>query len=156
MSGLWAFIWNAATEAIVIGALVIIAVSVGTSFWLAAELYEGKEFSRVIIIAAVLSLLLIIAQIYCWYREQPQPRCWCAAIRKARQELVVGVAMHYAAILIGVSLGGLTLSENCPGNDIDWMRAILVMAQQLMLTGATWVMFGERLRKRLPPENLTT
>ena len=156
MSGLWASTWNAATRAIGVGAIVVIVVSGLTAFLLAGMLYANKEFSLVIIIAAVLSLLPTIVQICCWYRAQPRPRCWRVTIKKAWQEPIVGVAMHYAAILIGVSLGGLTLSENCPGNDIDWMRAILVIAQQLMLTGATWVMFGERLRKRIPPENLTT
>lgn len=147
----WGMVKKPAFWAFVVWAIVIALTAFFATFLLAGQLYAEKKFALAAIIAAVLSLVATTVQIVGWYRSQPPPRQDLPTIRKAWREPIVGVAMHYSAILIGISLGGLILSRNCPESIICCTYSILVLVQQIVLTGATCWMFGERLRKRIPP-----
>ena len=151
ISNWWSTIPKPTAGALAVWAIVIVLTSFFVTLLLAGDLYAKREFSQVILYAALLSLLPTMAQIYRWYQAQPQSQCWLTAIWKAPQEILVGIAMHYPAILIGISLGGLTSQENCTRNCLDLGHITLVMVQQAALTGATWIIFRERLRKRIPP-----
>ena len=147
---LWGMVKKPAVGAFAMWALVIVLTTWVVTFKLARDLYAKEEFSQVIIFTLLLSLAPTIAQMCYWCRAQWHPKYWCATIRKAWQEIIVGVAMHYPAILIGVSLGSLTSPDNCTKNGVD-SHTLLVAVQQVGLTSATWLLFGERLRKRIPP-----
>ncbi len=138
-------------EAIAVFAIVIIAAFGVTVFMAAWILYDQNELAGAIIIAAALSLAITATQIVVWPLTQPPPWHWLATIRKAWTEVIVGAAMHYAAILSGASLGALLLSGNDETNGLSQTNVAMVLAQQAVVTGTTLYMFGERLRKRIRP-----
>ena len=117
-SNWWGDVQKSTARAILVWAIVIALTSCVATFILAGQLYAEKKFALAIIFAAVLSLFATTVQIVGRYRSQPPPGQVLPTIRKAWQEPIVGIAMHYSAILIGISLGGLILSRNCPGSII--------------------------------------
>ena len=142
---------TAIIEAIAVFAIVVIAAIGVTAFLSVWILYDKNELAWAIIIVAALSLGATVAQIVAWTFAQPPPRHWLTTIRQTWKESIVGVAMHYPAILSGVSLGALVLSGNDSANDLNPTHVAMVLAQQTVLTGVTWFMFRERLRKRTHP-----
>lgn len=134
--------------AIVMWLIVIVAVLCVAGFLTAGILYAEGEFLWAFIISAMLSVVITAVQIVGWYRAQPTPRHLFTTMGK---EPILGVAMYYPVILGGVSLGALVLLENDPDSGLNGMYVTMVLVQQTALTGTTWLMFGERLRKRIPP-----
>lgn len=61
--------------------------------------------------------------------------------------LVVGIAMHYSAIIIGVSSAIVFWIQNG-----DKWAIVAVLIQQAVLTSGAWLMFGEHLQKLMPPK----
>ena len=151
ISNWWGTIPKPAAGALAVWAVVII-VAFGLTVYLSAWiLYDENELAWAIIIVAALSLVATVAQIVAWTFAQPPPRHWLTTIQKVWKELIVGVAMHYPAILSGVSLGALVLSGNDKTNALSPTNVTIVLVQQTVLTGVTWLMFRERLRKRTHP-----
>lgn len=61
--------------------------------------------------------------------------------------LVVGIVIHYSAIIIGVSSAIVFWIENG-----DKWAIVAVLIQQAVLTGGAWLMFGDHLQKWMPPK----
>ena len=150
ISKAWDTVRGAIAGAIVMWVIVVVATSCVAAFLMAWILYAENEIIWAIGISVVLSLITTTMQIVSWYRAQPPPRNWLTVL-KAWKEPIIGVAMHYPGILGGTSIGALALLGRDAENGVNETHIAIVLVQQIVLTGTTWLMFGERLRKRIPP-----
>lgn len=123
-------------QAVICGGRVFLFAAIIIIYLFIGMQYEKKEFLQAIAGAGSIALALTILQ----YLASPR-----AGRRKDLVTfwhiLVIGVATHYSAIMIGVSFGSLISSRN----GIDW-NAVAVLIQQFVLNYAAWVLFNQYLQ----------
>ena len=112
------------------------------TFVLAGLSYAGGNQLGAIIATGLLAMGLLVVQTMdrnaLWSRTWKnafRPRTWK---RVSWNTLIVGVAIHYSAIIIGVSFGEVFT----PANDSNW-AIVAVSVQQAVLTRAAWVLVNE-------------
>ena len=121
-------------QAIVITIFVTITVA---TFVFAGVSYAAEEHLGAIIATGLLAAALLVVQTM--DRNTFRPRTW--NLRIAWNMLIVGVAIHYSAIIIGVSFGAVFSVEN----DSGW-AIVAVLIQQAVLTRAAWILVNEYRR----------
>ena len=121
------------------------------AFIFAGVSYASGENLRAIATTGVLAMALLVVQTM--DRNTLRPRAWprlrdwlrlpiwlrshASILRIAWNTLIVGVAIHYSAIIIGVSFGTVFSAE---GN--VW-EILAVLVKQAVLTRAAWVLVNE-------------
>lgn len=124
-------------KAMAIGLLASVAVA---AFVFAGESYESRDRLSAIVTTGLLAMALLVVQTTDWKTLHPRawhwPRDW--NLRRALKTLIVGVAIHYSAMIIGVSFGAVFSEE---GTSVWPMVAVLV--KQTILTGAAWILVNE-------------
>lgn len=115
---------------------VFVSISVAT-FVFAGVSYAAEEHLGAIIATGLLATALLVVQTM--DRNTFRPRTWNWRI--AWNMLIVGVAIHYSAIIIGVSFGAVF----SPQKDSGW-AIIAVLVQQAVLTRAAWILVDEYRR----------
>ena len=118
-------------------ATTIFVVIVAATFVFAGVSYAAEEHFEAIAATGLLATALLVVQTM--DRNTFRPRTW--NLRVAWNTLVVGVAIHYSAIIIGVSFGAVFTLEN----DSGW-AVIAVLVQQAVLTRAAWILVDEYRR----------
>ena len=104
------------------------------AFMFAGLSYHGGDHLAAIAATGMLAVALLIVQTT--DRNTFRPRTWNLPI--AANTIVVGVAIHYSAIIIGVSFGAVFATESGSIGAI-----IAVMAQQAVLTRAAWILVNQ-------------
>ena len=128
-----------AIKAAAISFFVLVAVA---TFVFAGVSYAAKEHLGAITATGLLATALLVVQTM--DRNTFRPRTWDFRPwnwRIAWNTLIVGVAIHYSAIIIGVSFGAVFSAEN----DSGW-AIIAVLVQQAVLTRAAWILVNEYRR----------
>ena len=118
---------------------VFVAIAVAT-FVVAGVSYAAREHLGAIAATGLLAAALLVVQTM--DRNTFRPRTW--NLRIAWNTLIVGVAIHYSAIIIGASFGAVFSAENGSGWDI-----IAVLVQQAVLTRAAWILVNEYRRSNV-------
>ena len=118
-------------------ATTIFVAIVAAAFVFAGVSYADEEHFEAIAATGLLATALLVVQTM--DRNTFRPRTW--NLRIAWNTLVVGVAIHYSAIIIGVSFGSVFTLEN----DSGW-AVIAVLVQQVVLTRAAWILVNEYRR----------
>ena len=110
------------------------------AFVFAGVSYESGEHLSAIATTGVLAMALLVIQAMdwntLWSRTWLRPSTWLRRI--AWNTLIVGVAIHYSTIIIGVSFGAVFSEE---GND-GW-AVVAVLVKQAVLTRAAWILVNE-------------
>lgn len=110
------------------------------AFVFAGVSYESGDHLIAIVTTGVLAAALLVVQTTDrnTFRPStwPRPRDWI--LRIPWNTLIVGVAIHYSAIIIGVSFGAVFSDE---GND-GW-AIVAVLVKQAVLTRAAWILVNE-------------
>ena len=104
------------------------------AFMFAGLSYYGGDYLAAIATTGMLALALLIVQTV--DRNTFRPRTWNLPI--AANTVVVGVAIHYSAIIIGVSFGAVFSPESGSIGAV-----IAVLAQQVVLTRAAWILVNQ-------------
>ena len=143
MQRVWARIKTAAMrvlefiKAVAIGLFASVAL---IAFVFAGVSYESGDLLIAIVTTGVLATALLVVQTTnrntLQPRTWPRPRYWI--LRIPWNTLIVGVAIHYSAIIIGVSFGAVFSVE---GND-GW-AVVAVLVKQAVLTRAAWILVNE-------------
>ena len=118
-------------------AITIFVVIVVATFVFAGVSYAAEAHLEAIVATGLLAAGLLVVQTM--DRNTFRPRTW--NLRIAWNTLTVGVAIHYSAIIIGVSFGAVFSAEN----DGSW-SIIAVLVQQAVLTRAAWILVDEYRR----------
>lgn len=119
-----------------IATTIFVSIVVAT-FVFAGVSYAAGEHLGAIIATGLLATALLVMQTMDRNTLRPQTWNW----RIAWNTLIVGVAIHYSAIIIGVSFGAVFSAEN----DSSW-AIIAVLVQQSVLTRAAWILVDEYRR----------
>ena len=126
-----------ATIGIIVG---IFAFSALLAFVFAGLSYHSGEYLIAIAATGILATALLVVQTM--DRNTFRPRVWrhrTWSVPTVWNTFIVGVAIHYSAIIIGVSFGAVfSVAEN----DSAW-AIVAVMIQQAVLTRAAWVLVNE-------------
>ena len=104
------------------------------AFVFAGVSYASGEHLRAIATTGLIAMALLVVQTM--DRSTFRPSTW--TLRIPWNTLFVGVAIHYSAIIIGVSFGAVFSVE---GNNVWAMAAVLV--KQAVLTRAAWILVNE-------------
>ena len=121
-------------KGIAITTFIVVAVA---TFVFAGVAYAAEEHLGAIVATGMLATALLVVQTM--DRNTFRPRTW--ELRITWNTLIVGVAIHYSAIIIGVSFGAVFAAES----DSSW-AIIAVMVQQAVLTRAAWILVDEYRR----------
>ena len=118
----------------------IFASSALLVFVFAGLSYHSGEYLIAIAATGILATALLVVQTM--DRNTIRPQVWSHRtwrLRTVWNTFIVGVAIHYSAIIIGVSFGAVfSVSENSSA----W-AIVAVMVQQAVLTRAAWVLVNE-------------
>ena len=112
----------------------VVILSYGVVLVFAGLSYKEGAYLEAIIATGLLATVLLVVQTM--DRNSLRLHTW--KFRVAWNTLIVGVAIHYSAIIIGVSFGAVF----APGNDSNW-AIVAVSVQQAVLTRAAWVLVNE-------------
>lgn len=104
------------------------------AFMFAGLSYHGGDHLAAIAATGMLATALLIVQTV--DRNTFRPRTWNLPI--GANTIVVGVAIHYSAIIIGVSFGAVFSPESGSTGAV-----IAVLAQQAVLTRAAWILVNQ-------------
>ena len=121
-------------RALAIGVFAPVALA---AFIFAGLSFDNDDYSAAIGATGMLAIALLTVQM--WRQITFRPKTW--NLRTAINTMIVGVAIHYSAIIIGVSFGAV-FSPN--GGSVDAITAVLV--QQAVLTCAAWILVNEYSR----------
>ena len=117
----WLFVWVFVYVALI-------------AFVFAGLSYHGDDHLAAIAATGMLAVALLVAQTV--DRNTFRPRNWNLPI--AANTIVVGVAIHYSAIIIGVSFGSVFAAES-----ISIGATTAVMSHQAALTRAAWILVNQ-------------
>ena len=120
-------------------AMVLFTYIALVTFVFAGLSYAGGDQLGAIIATGMLAVALLAVQTV--DRNVFRPRTWNPRI--AGKTIVVGVAIHYSAMIIGVSFGAVFSAES---GSIGGTIAVLI--QQAVLTCAAWILVNQ-FRQRL-------
>ena len=109
------------------------------TFVFAGLSYAGGDQLGAIIATGMLAAALLAVQTV--DRNVFRPRTWNPRI--AGKTIVVGVAIHYSAMIIGVSFGAVFSAES---GSIGGTIAVLI--QQAVLTCAAWILVNQFRQRR--------
>lgn len=112
----------------------VVILSYGVVLVFAGLSYKEGAYLEAIIATGLLATVLLVVQTM--DRNSFRLHTW--KFRVAWNTLIVGVAIHYSAIIIDVSFGAVF----APGNDSNW-AIVAVSVQQAVLTRAAWVLVNE-------------
>lgn len=104
------------------------------AFVFAGVSYESGEHLIAIVTTGLLAMALLVVQTM--DRNTLRPRTW--RLRIPWNTIIVGVAIHYSAIIIGVSFGAVFSVD---GNN-GW-AVVAVLVKQAVLTRAAWILVNE-------------
>ena len=130
--------------ALKVAAATVFAAIAAAAFVFAGLSYDTGDYSAAIGATGMLATALLALQM--WRQITLRPRAW--NLRIAINTIVVGVAIHYSAIIIGVSFGAV-FSPN--SGSIEAITAVLV--QQAVLTRAAWILVNEYSRSNAAGTN---
>ena len=120
-------------------AMVLFTYIALVTFVFAGLLYAGGDQLGAIIATGMLAVALLAVQTV--DRNVFRPRTWNPRI--AGKTIVVGVAIHYSAMIIGVSFGAVFSAES---GSIGGTIAVLI--QQAVLTCAAWILVNQFRQRR--------
>ena len=120
-------------------AMVLFTYIALVTFVFAGLSYAGGDQLGAIIATGMLAVALLAVQTV--DRNVFRPRTWNPRI--AGKTIVVGVAIHYSAMIIGVSFGAVFSAES---GSIGGTIAVLI--QQAVLTCAAWILVNQFRQRR--------
>lgn len=120
-------------------AMVLFTYIALVTFVFAGLSYAGGDQLGAIIATGMLAVALLAVQTV--DRNVFRPRTWNQRI--AGKTIVVGVAIHYSAMIIGVSFGAVFSAES---GSIGGTIAVLI--QQAVLTCAAWILVNQFRQRR--------
>ena len=120
-------------------AMVLFTYIALVTFVFAGLSYAGGDQLGAIIATGMLAVALLAVQTV--DRNVFRPRTWNPRI--AGKTIVVGVAIHYSAMIIGVSFGAVFSAES--GSIVG---TIAVLIQQAVLTCAAWILVNQFRQRR--------
>ena len=120
-------------------AMVLFTYIALVTFVFAGLSYAGGDQLGSIIATGMLAVALLAVQTV--DRNVFRPRTWNPRI--AGKTIVVGVAIHYSAMIIGVSFGAVFSAES---GSIGGTIAVLI--QQAVLTCAAWILVNQFRQRR--------
>jgi len=120
-------------------AMVLFTYIALVTFVFAGLSYAGGDQLGAIIATGMLAAALLAVQTV--DRNVFRPRTWNPRI--AGKTIVVGVAIHYSAMIIGVSFGAVFSAES---GSIGGTIAVLI--QQAVLTCAAWILVNQFRQRR--------
>ena len=119
------------------GVLLAVFVFAGVS-------YDEKQYLEAIVSTAVISVILLAVQTV--NKNTFHPHTW--NLWTTFLTIIVGLATHYSALVIGVSFGGVYSQDS----SIAWdLTALLVM--QTVLTSAAYILVGQFQRSNAARRN---
>lgn len=128
-------------KAVAIWLFAYVAVYVGLAIFILAGLsYASGDHLSTIVATAVLAMALLVIQTRdrntFWSLTWLRPSTWLRRI--VLNTLTVGVAIHYSALIIGVSFGAVFSEEETSA----WAM-VAVLVKQAVLTRAAWILVNE-------------
>ena len=120
-------------------AMVLFTYIALVTFVFAGLSYAGGDQLGAIIATGMLAAALLAVQTV--DRNVFRPSTWSPRI--AGKTIVVGVAIHYSAMIIGVSFGAVFSAES---GSIGGTIAVLI--QQAVLTCAAWILVNQFRQRR--------
>lgn len=132
-------------------AITIFVSIVVVTFVFAGVSYASEAHLEAIIATGLLAAALLVMQTLdrdtLFRPEAWNPKTW--NLKRTWNTLIVGIAIHYSAIIIGVSFGAVFSAEN----DSGW-AIIAVLVQQAVLTRAAWILVDEYRRSNVSSRTL--
>ena len=111
-----------------------------TAFIFAGISYASGDRLTAIVTTGALATALLVVQTRdrntLWSLAWLRPSTWFRRI--VLNTLIVGVAIHYSALIIGVSFGAVFLEEGT-----SFWAIVAVLAKQAVLTRAAWILVNE-------------